>query len=211
MIHLYYASGSPWAWRVWLAIEEKGLAHETTLLSFSAGDLKKPDYIAMNPHGKVPVVTDNGTSLYESQAILEYLEERYPQKPLLPADPAARAAVRIEELECTTYMNEAFRGLAQIAFFTPEDKRDPKTMKERRDDVRTQLGALNARAAGRGGKFLMGDTLTRADTSWIPFVELAGRAGVPLEDAQAPWLLAWRDRMRERPAYQKTYPPHWKK
>jgi glutathione S-transferase len=211
MIHFFYASGSPWAWRTHMALEEKGLPYEGTLIAFSSGDLKKPDYLAINPHGKVPAMIDGDLKLYESQAILEYLEDKYPAKPLLPADAAARALVRIEELECTTYMSEAFRGLAQIAFFTPEDKRDPKTMADRRADVRTELEKLEARAGARGGTFLMGATLTRADTTWIPFVEIAGRAGVVLEASATPWLVAWRDRMRERDSYQKSYPPHWRK
>lgn len=211
MIRFYYASGSPWAWRVQMALEEKGIPHEASLLSFSAGDLKKPEYLAINPHAKVPALTDGNVSLYESQAILEYLEDKYPAGPLLPADAAARALVRIEELECTTYMSEAFRGLAQVAFFTPEDKRDPKTMADRRADVRTELARLEARASARGGHFLTGAALTRADVTWIPFVEIAGRAGVVLDGDTTPWLLAWRDRMRERPSYQKSYPPHWRK
>lgn len=211
MIRLWFASGSPWAWRVYLALEEKGLPNEATMLSFSAGDLEKPEYLAMNPHGKVPVLQDGEAIFYESQAILEYLEDQYPDRPLLPVDPVARAMVRIEELECTTYMNEAFRGLAQIAFFTPEDKRDAKTMAERRGDVRAELVRLEERASARGGEHLMGRGLTRADTTWIPFVEIAGRAGVSLEEGATPWLRQWRDHMRERPAYQKTYPPHWRK
>lgn len=211
MMHFYYASGSPWAWRVWLALEEKGLDYEFSLLSFSEGDLKKPDYLAMNPHGKVPVLSDDGTTIYESQAILEYIEEEYPATPLLPDDAAGRALVRIEEIECTTYMNEAFRGLAQIAFFTPEDRRDPKTLADRKADVRSELGKLESRVAARGGDFLMGSELTRADTTWLPFVEIAGRAGVTLENCDVPALLRWRDRMRTRPSYDRTYPPHWRK
>lgn len=211
MIRFYYASGSPWAWRVHMALEEKGIPYEASLLSFGAGDLKTSEYLAINPHGKVPALTDGHVVLYESQAILEYVEDKYPAKPLLPADAAARALVRIEELECTTYMSEAFRGLAQVAFFTPEDKRDPKTMADRRSDVRDELARLEVRAAARGGDFLMGAQLTRADTSWIPFVEIAGRAGVALEVDSTPWLAAWRDRMRERTSYQKSYPPHWRK
>lgn len=211
MIRFYFASGSPWAWRVHMALEEKGLEYESSLLSFSAGDLKKPDFLAMNPHGKVPVLTDGGVSLYESQAIVEYLEDKYPQRPLLPADPVARALVRIEELECTTYIAEAFTGLARIVFFTPEDKRDPKTMAERRAEVHEQLVQLETRTAARGGDFLMGAELTRADTTLIPFVEIAGRAGVTLEAATTPWVLAWRERMRLRPAYKTSYPPHWRK
>jgi glutathione S-transferase len=77
--------------------------------------------------------------------------------------------------------------------------------------VRTELGKLEARASARGGDFLMGSALTRADTTWLPFVEIAGRAGVSLEADQTPWLAGWRDRMRARPSYDKTYPPHWRK
>src|SRR5437868_9804485 len=179
MIRFHFASGSPWAWRVQLALEEKALPYEQTLHSFSAGDLKKPEYLALNPHGKVPLLEDGGAAIYESQAIVEYLEEKYPSRPLLPSEPLARAQTRIEELECTLYMNDAFRGLAQIAFFTPEDKRDPKTLAMRRSDVREELLRLDVRAGARGGDFLMGSSLTRADTTWIPFVEIAGRAGVP--------------------------------
>jgi glutathione S-transferase len=211
---LYYASGSPWAWRVHLALEEKGVPYEATLLSFSAGDLQKPEYLARNPHGKVPVLRDGDLDVYESQAILEYIEEKFPDPPLLPAGAEARAKVRMEELECTTYMNEAFRGLAQIAFFTPEDKRDPKTMSERRADVRAELARLEARMQARGGdygNFLMGQQLTRADTTWLPFVEIAGRAGVAIEAASMLRLAAWLDRMRARPSYDRTYPPHWRK
>jgi glutathione S-transferase len=211
---LYYGSGSPWAWRVQLAIEEKGLPCEHTLLSFSAGEHKTPEFLAMNPHGKVPVLVDGDTTLYESQAMLEYIEDKYPDRPLLPKDAAARAMVRLEELECTTYMSEAFRGLAQVAFFTPEPDRDPKTLAERRADVRTELDRLEARVAARGGdygNFLMGDELTRADTTWLPFVEIAGRAGVALDAKTTLRLAAWLDRMRARPSYDKTYPPHWRK
>jgi len=211
MIRFYYASGSPWAWRVHMALEEKAVPYEASLLSFSAGDHKKPEYLAINPHGKVPAMTDGDVALYESQAILEYLEDKYPAAPLLPADAAARALVRIEELECTTYLGEAFRGLAQVVFFTPEDKRDPKTMADRRADAHSELERLEARASARGGDFLMGAALTRADVTWIPFVEIVGRAGVVLDGDSTPWLLAWRDRMRERASYQTSYPPHWRK
>jgi glutathione S-transferase len=55
----------------------------------------------------------------------------------------------------------------------------------------------------------MGDSITRADTTWLPFVELAARGGVDLDGA-TPALLAWRERMRARPSYERSYPPHWR-
>jgi glutathione S-transferase len=214
MMKLYYASGSPWAWRVHLALEEKGVAYEADLITFSSGYLHTPEYLAMNPHGKVPLLTDGDLAIYESQAILEYVEEKHPEPPLLPGDAAERARVRMEEIECTTYMSEAFRGLAQVAFFTPEESRDPKTLADRRTDVAAELAKLEARFAARAGKygdFLMGTRITRADTTWLPFVEIAGRAGVPVDAKAMTHVAAWLDRMRARPSYEKTYPPHWRK
>ena len=211
MIRLYYASGSPFAWRVHLALEEKGLAYEPTLLSLQSGDLKKPEYLSINPHGKVPSITDGTLSLYESQAIVEYLEDKYPEKPLLPREPEARALVRVEELECVLYFAETFLKVARQAFFTPPDKRDEKALAEARAELRRLLAALEARSAKHGGEYVCGKGFSRADVTWIPFVEIAGRAGVDLDAASMPWLTAWRSHMRERSTYQRSYPPHWRR
>src|SRR6266852_191924 len=79
----YYASGSPYAWRVWLALEHKGIPYERKTLSFDAGDLKTPEFAALNPRRKVPVIVDEGFALYESGAIVEYLEDKRPGEPRL--------------------------------------------------------------------------------------------------------------------------------
>src|SRR5205809_921892 len=178
--------------------EEKGLAYEPVLLSFEKGEHKSPQHLARSPHGKVPALEDDGVSLYESSAIVEYLEERYPRTPLLPPDPAARAAVRIEELECLLYFTERFFPLARHVFFTPPDKRDPAAIEAARAEVRRQLGQLEARAVRRKGEYLVG-ALSRADFTWLPFVEIAARAGVDLDRGATPWLVDWRSRMRARP------------
>ena len=90
MLRLYWMSGSPFAWRVHLVLEEKGLPYESVLLTASKGELKTPEHLARSPRGKVPALEDDGVTLWESTAIVEYLEERYPTPPLLPGDPAAR-------------------------------------------------------------------------------------------------------------------------
>jgi len=209
MIKFYYGSGSPYAWRVQLVLEEKGIPYEPVLLSFSQGDHKKPEHLARHPHGKVPAITDDGVTVYESTPIAEYLEEKYPDKPLLPRDPAARARVRMEEFEAALYFGDAFREVGQRVFFTPPEQRDNTAIESARAKVRSLLHALESRVKGRG-PFLVGETLTRADLAWLPFVELAARGGVELDDA-TPTLRAWRDRMRQRPSYERSYPPHWRK
>jgi len=210
MIRFYYGSGSPFSWRVQLVLEEKGLAYEPVLLSFEKGEHKSPAHLARSPHGKVPALEDDGVSLYESSAIVEYLEERYPRTPLLPPDPAERARVRIEELECLLYFTERFFPLARHVFFTPPDKRDPAAVEAARAEVRGHLGQLEARAARGKGEYLVG-ALSRADFTWLPFVEIAARAGADLDRGATPWLVDWRSRMRARPSYERSYPPHWRK
>ena len=210
MIHFYYGSGSPFAWRVQLVLEEKRVPYEAVLLSFQKGDLRTPEHLARSPHGKVPALQDGNVTLYESTAIVEYLEERYPASPLLPPDPAARALVRIEECECVEYLASAFRAVGRLAFFTPPERRDETELATARAAVHAEIERLEARAAARGGPFLMGAAYSRADCTWIPFIEIAARGGVELEPARTPWLVAWRDRMRARPAYHRSYPPHWR-
>lgn len=209
-MHFYWGSGSPFAWRVHLCLEEKGLAYESHLLSFSKGEHRTAEHVARHPHGKVPALEDGDLVLYESSAIVEYLEDRYPSPALVPFDPAGRARVRIEELECTTYGGAAMLALARLKFFVPPERRDEAAVAATADDVGGQLRRLEARAAARGGPFVMGTSLTRADLTWLPFIELAGRAGASLDPAATPWLAAWRDRLRARPSYERTYPPHWR-
>jgi glutathione S-transferase len=211
MIRFWYGSGSPFAWRVQLVIEEKRLRYEPILLSFAQGDLKTPEHLARHPHGKVPVIADDDVVVYESTAIVEYLDERYLTPPLLPRDPARRAGVRMEELECVEYFAAKFRDVARQAFFTPKEKRDEAALASARAEARSELARLEARAAARGGLWIAGAEFSRADCTWLPFVEIAARAGVEVDAAGFPWLIAWRERMRARPSYDRTYPPHWRK
>jgi len=211
MIRFYYGPGSPFSWRVQLVLEEKKLPYEAVLLSFSKGEHKSAEHLARSPHGKVPALTDDGLTLYESSAIVEYLEERYPKPSVMPADPAARALVRIEELECLLYLAETFRAVARQAFFTPPEQRDAAALDAARADVRSQLERLEARAAGRRARYIVGDEPSRADFTWLPFVEIAGRAGADVDRARTPWLIDWRETMRARPSYERSYPPHWRK
>lgn len=210
MIRFYYGSGSPFSWRVQLVLEEKKLAYEPELLSFQKGEHKTAEHLARHPHGKVPALSDGELTLYESSAIVEYLEERYPEPPTMPRDPATRALVRIEELEAVDYFSTKFRDVARQLFFTPAAERDPGVIACAQAGVGAEIARLEGRAARRHGQWIVGDGPTRADLTWIPFVELAGRGGVDLDAARTPWLAGWRDRMRARPSYARSYPPHWR-
>jgi len=75
-IELYWGSGSPFAWRVMLTLEVKGLAYESKLLESSKGEYKTPAYLRLNPRGKVPTLKDGDFVLYESLAIMSYLDRK---------------------------------------------------------------------------------------------------------------------------------------
>src|SRR5215470_14206404 len=113
----YCGSGSPYAWKVWLALEHKQIPYDFKLLSFDRGDLRTPEFRAINPRGQVPAIVDNGFALWESTAIVEYLEERYPQQPLLPRDAAERATVRRLMLEADNHLYAAQSDLTNATLY----------------------------------------------------------------------------------------------
>lgn len=74
-----------------MALEEKGLAYEDKLISFSKNEHRSEEFLKVSPRGKVPVLQDGDLQIFESNAIIDYLEYTYPEVALLPADKKARA------------------------------------------------------------------------------------------------------------------------
>ena len=91
-LYTYFRSSA--AYRVRIALNLKGLPYEAVPIHLLKKEQNAPDYLAVNPQGRVPSLDLDGTVLIQSPAILEYLEEIYPEPPLLPSDPVARARVR---------------------------------------------------------------------------------------------------------------------
>jgi glutathione S-transferase len=208
----YYGSGSPFAWKVQLALEHKTLPYERRLLSFSAGDTKKPEFRALNPRGKVPTIDDNGFVLYESNAIVEYLDEAYVGHgaPLFPGDARQRALVRRLICEIDNYLYPALDKLLEEAFKKPEDV-DRAVVAEAKQGVGDELAML---ARGMRGDHLAG-TLSAADFALYPLVAFLFRVEqkrLPDLGAQAMLpdvLAAWRPRIESLPFLDRTKPPHW--
>ena len=210
---LYAGSGSPFAWRAQFALEHKALAYELRMLSFSARDTRKPEFIALNPRHQVPVLIDSDFVLYESNAIVEYLDEAYPGRgaPLFPGDVRQRALIRrlIEEVD--NYYYEATSLVLTQAFWKKPEEREADKIAEGRKAV-VEESALFTRAMR--GDFLAGP-LSAADFALYPLVAALWRAEMKLPDLDAagmvtPQLLAWKARIEALPYFDKTYPPHWR-
>jgi len=209
----YYGSGSPFAWRVWLALEFKRIPYEQKMLSFSAGDLRTPEYVAINPRRKIPAIVDDGFALYESQAIVEYLDERYPDgPPLFPGDVRRRALIRRMVQEADQYFAVAMGPLLDQILFGPKEKWDEAAIAE----ARTRFGKEFARWENIIlGDWLSGGDPCAADFTLYPHIALALRMekkkpDVDIRGLIGPKVGAWMRRVEALPILEKTVPPHWK-
>lgn len=210
---LYYGSGSPFAWRAQLALEHKTLPYEMKVLSFSAGDTRKPEFIAINPRHRVPTLVDGNFVVYESNAIVEYLEDAYPRhgEHLFPGDVRTRATARRLISEVDDYFDKALDPLTTQAFSKKPNERDPKAIADARKAVMDELALFTRYLAG---DFLVGP-LSAADFAFYPLVAFIKRCETKLPDLDAdgmltPELRLWKARMEQLPFHEKTIPPHWK-
>ncbi len=208
----YYGSGSPFAWRVWLALEHKALPYELKMLSFDAGDLKKPEFLALNPRHRVPVIVDDGFVLYESAAILEYFEDKQPGDPrLFSADIRRRALERRMVREADQYLAEVLGRLVGAVLFTSDERQSSEQIATARADLKQELALWETAIAG---DYVAG-VLSAVDFTVYPQVALALRIGkrkpglLPT-DLIGPKMSRWVRRMEAMPLTQKTWPPHWK-
>ena len=208
---LYYLSGSPYAWRAWLALEHKGVPFELRTISYDAGDFKKPEFAALNPRRRVPVLVDDGFALYESAAIVEYIEDKWPGPCLFATDPRRRAVQRRMIREADQYFAEGLEHLVDAVLFTPKEKRSRARIESAAQAIATELGMWENLIEG---DYLAGE-LSAVDFTLYPELALARRIAIRNPDMElGGWpgakLTAWAARMEVLPIVRKTWPPHWK-
>jgi maleylpyruvate isomerase len=174
----YWRSSS--TWRVRIALHWKGLGFEYRPVNLLRGEQRTDAYQALNPAGAVPLleVSHPGgvTRLRQSMAILEFLEERHPAPPLLPADPVRRAQARMLAEQVNAGI-QPFQNLAVLQHLEGLGA-DPKDWA--RTWIASGLRKLQALSAPLAGRYLVGDELTVADLFLVPQLYAARRFGVDL-------------------------------
>ena len=123
-IDLYWGSGSAHCWRVLLALEHKGVPWNSHLLKLDQQEHKAPQMLAMNPRGKVPVLRDDDYVVFESVAILYYLDLRFPQPPIFGTGPQEAGVIMRVIEEYQAYIEPS---LLQVLEALPE-KRAPRAV-----------------------------------------------------------------------------------
>jgi glutathione S-transferase len=184
---------------MWL-VGELGLEHEHIPAGGDFGGLGAPEFLAMNPHGRVPVIADGGTIVWESHAILRYLAARYGAERFWPADAGARSlSDRWMDWSQTALQPDFLGGVFWGFYRTPEPQRDMTAVLSSVARCAMHMRLLDRWLQGR--HFMLGDELSLAD---IPAgANLYRYFELDIDRPAAPNVEAWYAGLMERPAYRK--------
>lgn len=217
-IDLYWGSGSPYSWRVMLALEYKKLAYTGHQLQFSRQEHKSPQMLALNFRGRVPVLKDGDYVVFESLAVLYYLDLKYPQPPLFGRSPEEAGIIMRVICEFQAYVEEHLNRIVD-AFFFPSRHRNLDELAKSMHVVGSEARSIEMRLAK--SEWVVGDNFSAADIVLFPALQMLLRAlakpdarelsarFLPLE-INYPALARWCRRVETLPGYERTYPPHWR-
>ena len=194
-ITLYHDVPSSNSDRVKIALAEKGLKWEGIRVRLANREQKTPEFLKLNPYGKIPVLVEEGKVLFESCIINEYLDEKYPDPPLMPKDPYLRARGRVLVDYALNYAHEPYWDL-RGEMRKPEAERDTRTVEEKRQQLRILLEYLETALGDKA--FFLGD-LSLADIAIVPRMLRAESYGA-LPALSLPRLNSWLERMKQRPS-----------
>jgi len=166
VLHGYWRSGT--SYRTRIALNIKGVPYDQAPVDLRTGVQGSDAFRALNPQGLVPALETSEGILTQSSAILEWLEERYPEPPLLPREPAERAIVRAMAMTvaCDIHPLNNLRILKylKLSLGLPQEAVDAWA----RHWIAEGFGALETTISRHGGKFAYGDRLTLADCHLVP-------------------------------------------
>jgi glutathione S-transferase len=217
-IDLYWGSGSSYAWRVLLALEFKHLPYTSHVLQFSKQEHKSPQLLALNPRGRVPVLKDGDYVVFESLAVLYYLDLKYPAPPIFGHTPEEAGVIMRVICEFQAYAERQAANIVTAVFAkTPTLPAADLTaaMHVVASEARTIEGRLSK------SNWIVGESFSAADMVIFPSIQLLVRAlnrpeardlssrFLPLA-TNYPALDRWIARVEALPGYARTYPPHWR-
>jgi glutathione S-transferase len=177
------------------ALEEAGAEYEYVLVELFKGAARTPEFLALNPAGKLPVLVDGELTLTESGAIINYVSDKFPASDLVPHDPAARANCLRWMFFSTTELEQPLWTIAKHRFALPKDKRIAGVEDTARWEFASAAKLVDGALAER--EFMCGDAFTGADILLVHTLVWARSAKIPLESAR---LTAYMERLLTRPA-----------
>lgn len=196
---LYYAANTRAIRIAWL-FEELGMDYE--IVPFKLGDksMREPDYLAVNPNGRVPTIVDGDVTIHESGAIVEYVLARYGNGRLIPAQDSPEFAEYLQWLHYAEGMIMPQINVIMVeTVFLPPERRNETNVKRATKLLNNMLKAVDAALEGK--EYLAGE-FSGADIMCGQAVIVSDRLGADLSDK--PNLKPYIDRLKARPAFQKA-------
>ena len=205
-VTVHLVPGSPYGRVVMIALEEKSAPYETVAMSF--GDHKAPEYLAKQPFGRIPAITHGDFKLYETQAILRYVDRAFDGPSLQPKD--LRALARMDQL-----MNIIDWYLfPQVTVTIPFERLVAPRLGRATDEAKVAAAVPAARHCIEviegliaGPPFLTGDTISLADIMMVTHIEYLSMTPEGGEILAGRPLLSWLERMQARPSLRATGQP----
>lgn len=189
-----YGFGPTRSLRALWSLKELGIPFDFEAVNLIAGDHQRPEFLRLNPAGKVPVLVDGDLVISESAAIVLYLAEKYPEKKLLPADLATRSQVYRWVMFAMTELEPPLWRITRHTALLPENKRLPQDVVLAREDFTRMATVFEQHMEGRS--FIVGDAVTAADCVTAYVMDWANEQGL-IEGK--PNMQAYLERMYGRP------------
>ncbi|MEE8537927.1 MAG: glutathione S-transferase family protein [Acidobacteriota bacterium] len=200
MLKLYYHPLSTYSRRVRIALLEKRIPAELIEVDLFARAQFQADYLTRNPYGRVPTLEEDGLTLFESSAILEYLEARYPEPALLPSDRIGCALTAMHLKLCDLELAANAHKILLPKRFMPREKWKLDVMEKAKARIERHFSILEKQLEGRS--YLIGNRFGLVEIAAIPFLEF-----LPLmEVSSPPAVTAWAQRLLGRPSARETRP-----
>jgi len=200
MFKLYETPISPYVRKVKMVLHEKGLPYESQPVDLLGDENLRPEYLALNPFHRVPVLRDGDVVLFESTAINEYLEEKYPEPALLPRDPVRRAQARAWEEASDAYFGPCLGGLVRETFMNPAGP-DPAALEQHKTQLAEYLTALDRQLNGKD--YVVG-TFSVADIALGIAISVLPMFGISLDPY--PNVARWLPTIQARDSFKKAQP-----
>jgi glutathione S-transferase/RNA polymerase-associated protein len=192
---------SPYAQKVKIALDEKGVAYETRMPAAIGTGRPDPEFLKANPRGEVPVLIDDGLAVFDSTIILEYIEDKWPEPALLPRDPEGRAHARMIEDVMDTHFEPINWGLGEIRWFRRAEGERARELEARAlAQARGLYRWLTRELDGR--EWFGMPHFGWADLSVVPYLNGAAGLGIGLETVSP--LGQWLVRANARPSVAKS-------
>ncbi len=199
-IKLHYHPFSTYSRRVLIAFAEKQIAHELVVVDMAARRHREQPYLSLNPYGRVPTVEEDGFVLFESTAILDYLEATRPSPPLVPADARGRALVDMHMKLCDIQFTRHAGTIVFPKRFLPKEKWNTAAIADAKTQIEKHFAILDKQLAGK--TYLVAEQFSLAEVCYAPFLEF-----LPLMEITPPGAVAaWSERLLARPSAVSTRP-----